>query len=117
MTTPAAPESKPSPRSTFARRILANIIGVSVIIGALGVASVGAQGTQDDPAQIEAGMAIFESNCYVRLGFATAQAQDDDAEGEPELAVTGRTTSSLLLVAFSALLGGVALAAASRKIA
>ncbi|MDW3178008.1 MAG: cytochrome c [Acidimicrobiia bacterium] len=147
------------------RRLLGNIAAVTLLVGAFGVAHAGAQGATDDPAQVEAGMAVFESNCagchgadgtgtnsgrpltdvatqepdrlvhiasvtdgkgnmpafggnleadeidaavsYVRLTFVSAQ--------EPELAVTGRTTSTLLLVSLTALVGGLGMAAASRR--
>lgn len=153
--------------SRFARVLLGQVAVLTLIVGAFGIAHVGAQGSTDDPAQVEAGMVVFETNCagchgvdgtgsntgrdltdvateqadrlvhvgsvtngkggmpafggrlegdeidaavsYVRLTFVSAAAQ------EPELAVTGRTTSSLLLVAFATLLGGLALAAASRR--
>ncbi len=147
------------------RRLLGNIAVVTLIVGAFGVATAGAQSATDDPAQVEAGMAVFESNCagchgvdgtgsdsgrpltdvatqepdrlvhiasvtdgkgnmpafgasleadeidaavsYVRLTFVSAQ--------EPELAVTGRTTSTLLLVSLTALVGGLGMAVASRR--
>ncbi len=153
--------------SRFARVLLGQVAVLALIVGAFGITHAGAQGSIDDPAQVEAGMVVFESICagchgvdgtgsssgrdltdvateqddrlvhvasvtngknnmpawgerleaeeidaavsYVRLTFVSAAAQ------EPELAVTGRTTSSLLLVAFATLLGGLALAAASRR--
>lgn len=147
------------------KRLVGNIAAITLLVGAFGIANAGAQGATDDPAQVEAGMAVFESNCagchgvdgtgsntgrpltdiasqepdrlvhiasvtdgkgnmpawgpnleadeidaavsYVRLTFVSAQ--------EPELAVTGRTTSTLLLVSLTTLVGGLGLATASRR--
>lgn len=163
----------PRPHSRRSRpvRLLAQVFGLTLVLSLTGIATVGAQGSVDDPAQVEAGMAVFETNCagchgadgtgsnqgrpltdiatqepdrsvhiasvtdgkgsmpafgerleadeidaavsYVRLTFATAQ--DDGAE--PELAVTGRTTSTLLLLAAVALASGLGLATISRRTA
>ena len=45
------------------RRLLAHILGITMIVSVVGVASVGAQSAEDDPAQVEAGMAVFETSC------------------------------------------------------
>ena len=46
------------------RAALIMTAGIAAMIFALGgPASVGAQSTEDDPAQVEAGMAVFEANC------------------------------------------------------
>lgn len=164
------PRREPGPRRERGRRILAHVLGVTLIVSVLGIASAGAQAAQDDPAQVEAGMAVFEANCagchgtdgtgtnfgrpltdvatqepdrsvhiasvtngkggmpafgdeldandidaavsYVRLTFSTAQA--DDA-AEPELAVTGRTTTTLVFFSLIALTSGLGLTALARR--
>lgn len=45
------------------RRFIAHLMGLTLIVTVVSVASLGAQSAQDDPAQVEAGMAVFESNC------------------------------------------------------
>lgn len=138
-------------------RLLAHIAGLTLIVGVLGLASLGAQGATDDPAQLEAGMAIFETNCAgchgadgtgssagrpligiadqepdrlvhiasVTDGKGTMPAWGDVLEpdeidsvvsylrltfvadsADAELAVTGRTTSSLITIAAFALVAG-----------
>ena len=45
------------------RRIVSTFAVTFALVFAGGFSTVGAQGDADDPAQVEAGMAVFESNC------------------------------------------------------
>lgn len=53
----------PNSFAVRSRRLLAHILGITMIVSVVGVASVGAQSAEDDPAQVEAGMAVFEASC------------------------------------------------------
>ena len=44
-------------------RFLTHVAVMTMVVGVLGVASLGAQSTEDDPGQLEAGMVVFETNC------------------------------------------------------
>jgi mono/diheme cytochrome c family protein len=46
-----------------ARRFVAHLTGLTLIVTLFSVAALGAQSAQDDPAQVEAGMTVFETNC------------------------------------------------------
>jgi mono/diheme cytochrome c family protein len=44
-------------------RFLTHAVVMTLVVGVLGVASLGAQSAEDDPGQLEAGMVLFEANC------------------------------------------------------
>jgi mono/diheme cytochrome c family protein len=50
-------------RNGFVWRILSTFVLALALVTAGGLSSVAAQGEVDDPAEVEAGMAVFETNC------------------------------------------------------